>query len=139
VEIVFPVHRNPNVRTVVNEMLTGYSNIHLIEPLDYPEFIWLINKSSLILTDSGGVQEEAPSLGKPVLVLRDNTERQEGIDAGTARLVTTSSNEIFDTAFSLLTDPEEYKKMANAVNPYGDGTTSKQIVEILLQLPIGKQ
>lgn len=136
VEVVFPVHRNPNVRTVVNEMLSGFTNIHLIDPLDYPEFIWLINKSYLVLTDSGGVQEEAPSLGKPVLVMRDTTERQEGIDAGTARLVTTNSNAIFETTFTLLTDQTEYKKMANAVNPYGDGTSSEQIVKILLDLPI---
>lgn len=131
VEIVFPVHHNPNVRDIVNEVLSGIQNVHLIEPLDYPEFIWLINKSYIILTDSGGVQEEAPSLGKPVLVMRETTERHEGIDAGTAKLVTTDALKIYDTAFSLLTNKQEYRSMANAVNPYGDGTSSKKIVEIL--------
>lgn len=130
-ELVYPVHLNPNVRKVVNEELTGLTNVHLIEPLDYPYMIWMQSKSYLILTDSGGIQEEGPSLGKPVLVMRDVTERQEGVESGTAILVGTDKNKIVKEAKNLLDSPEAYKKMANAVNPYGDGTTSEQIVNIL--------
>ncbi|GHA57655.1 non-hydrolyzing UDP-N-acetylglucosamine 2-epimerase [Pontibacter akesuensis] len=133
-EIVFPVHLNPNVRQVVSKILSDIKNVHLIEPLDYPKFIWLINKSFLIITDSGGVQEEAPTLGKPVLVIRDETEREEGITAGTAKLVATNRESIYSSAYRLLTNEHEYNKMANAVNPYGDGTTSKQIVKILKEV-----
>lgn len=133
VEVVFPVHLNPNVRRTVNAVLKDVPNIHLIEPLDYPKFIWLMNMSYLIITDSGGVQEEAPSLGKPVLVVRQETEREEGIEAGTAKLVATDREGIASSANLLLSSAEEYSKMANAVNPYGDGTTSKQIAEIMFK------
>ncbi|MCX8069216.1 MAG: UDP-N-acetylglucosamine 2-epimerase (non-hydrolyzing) [Thermodesulfovibrionales bacterium] len=131
VEIVYPVHLNPNVRKPVFDILSEVKNIHLIEPLDYPNFVYLMNRSYLILTDSGGVQEEAPSLGKPVLVMREVTERTEGIDAGTARLVGTEFNKIIHETMFLLDDEAEYSKMANAVNPYGDGKTSDRIAEIL--------
>jgi UDP-N-acetylglucosamine 2-epimerase (non-hydrolysing) len=131
VEFVYPVHFNPNVRAVVNEILINLPNVHLIEPLDYPDLVWLMNKSYLVLTDSGGIQEEAPSLGKPVLVMRDVTERQEGIDAGTANLVGTDFNRIVTSTQELLDSSELYTKMAKAVNPYGDGTTSRQILDIL--------
>lgn len=131
VEIVYPVHLNPNVRKPVFEILRDTPNIHIIESLDYPSFVWLMNKSYLILTDSGGVQEEAPSLGKPVLVMRDVTERTEGIDAGTARIVGTDKDTIFNETLKLLTDMDEYESMAQSVNPYGDGKASKRIREIL--------
>lgn len=131
VELVYPVHLNPNVRKTVNEILTGVDNVKLIEPLAYPYLIWLMNKSFFVLTDSGGIQEEAPSLGKPVLVMRDVTERQEGVEAGTAKLVGTDYDVIMKEARALLEDESHYEKMANAVNPYGDGTTSKQVLEIL--------
>jgi len=131
VEIVYPVHLNPNVRKPVNEILKGHFRIHLIEPLKYPHLIWLMSKSYLVLTDSGGIQEEAPSLGKPVLVMRDVTERIEGIEAGTAKLVGTDREKIvFETA-KLLENSEEYNKMAKAINPYGDGTASKKILKII--------
>lgn len=131
VEIVYPVHLNPNVRKPVFDILSGMKNIHLIEPLDYPYLVWLLNKSHLVLTDSGGIQEEAPSLGKPVLVLRDVTERTEGIDAGTARLVGTEFDNIVNSALELLNNPAEYEKMSKAQNPYGDGHTSPRILDIL--------
>jgi len=130
-EIVYPVHLNPNVRRPVLKVLKDISNVHLIEPLDYPSFVWLMQKSYLVLTDSGGVQEEAPSLGKPVLVMRDVTERTEGIEAGTARIVGTERERIVSEALRLLQDCAEYEKMAQAVNPYGDGQASKRIVHIL--------
>lgn len=129
-EIVYPVHLNPNVRKTVGEILQGIDNVKLIEPLSYPYLIWLMSKVYLVLTDSGGIQEEAPSLGKPVLVMRDVTERMEGIEAGTAMLVGTDYHKILGEAKRLLDDEAHYKQMAQAVNPYGDGTTSKQIVEI---------
>ncbi|ERP31398.1 non-hydrolyzing UDP-N-acetylglucosamine 2-epimerase [Chitinivibrio alkaliphilus] len=131
VQLVYPVHLNPNVRTVVQEVLSGLSNVILIDPLDYPSLIWLMNRSFMVLTDSGGIQEEAPTLGKPVLVMRDVTERQEGVEAGTAKLVGTSKEVILREACALLDSTEAYTKMANAVNPYGDGTTSSQIVRIV--------
>lgn len=131
VEVVYPVHLNPNVRKTVGEILEGVPHIHLIEPLDYPYLIWLMNKSYIVMTDSGGIQEEAPALGKPVLVMRDVTERTEGIEAGTAKLVGTDKNVIIESADKLITDKNEYLKMANAVNPYGDGTTSAQVAAIL--------
>ena len=131
VQFVYPVHLNPNIRSVVNNKLKNKKNIFLIEPLDYSCMIWIMSKSFFILTDSGGVQEEAPALGKPVLVMRDVTERQEGIESGTAKLVGTDYNIIVKEATKLLTDPKTYANMANAINPYGDGTTSKQIVGIV--------
>jgi UDP-N-acetylglucosamine 2-epimerase (non-hydrolysing) len=131
VEIVYPVHLNPNVRGQVYPILRGIRNIHLIEPLEYPRLIWLMNKSYLVLTDSGGIQEEAPSLGKPVLVMRDVTERTEGIEAGTALLVGTNRKRIVDTTRRLLSDKTEYKKMAKAGNPYGDGRASERISGII--------
>lgn len=131
VEVVYPVHLNPNVRKPVNEILSGIANVHLIDPLDYPYLIWLMNKSYLVLTDSGGIQEEAPTLGKPVLVMRDVTERQEGVEAGTAMLVGTNGDVIYREAQKLLDDKVAYAKMANAVNPYGDGTAAQQIADIL--------
>jgi UDP-N-acetylglucosamine 2-epimerase (non-hydrolysing) len=134
VEVVYPVHLNPNVREPVFRILKGVPNIHLIEPLDYPSFVWLLNRSYLVLTDSGGVQEEAPSLGKPVLVMREVTERREGIDAGTAKLVGTERGKIVRETVKLLRDRGEYGRMARAVNPYGDGKTSGRIVSILKHL-----
>jgi len=131
VEIIYPVHLNPNVRGIVNKELSTTSNIHLIEPLDYPALIWLMEKSYFVLTDSGGIQEEAPTLGKPVLVMRDVTERQEGIEAGTAKLVGTNKEVILKEAFDLLDNKDAYNKMAKAVNPYGAGTTSTQVLEII--------
>jgi UDP-N-acetylglucosamine 2-epimerase (non-hydrolysing) len=131
VEVVYPVHLNPNVRKPVFGILKGMPNIHLIEPLDYPSFVWLMNESSLILTDSGGVQEEAPSLGKPVLVMRDVTERVEGVEAGTAVLVGTDREKIVAETLRLLRNREEYERMAKAVNPYGDGTACEKIAEKL--------
>ncbi|MBI9102590.1 MAG: UDP-N-acetylglucosamine 2-epimerase (non-hydrolyzing) [Spirochaetales bacterium] len=134
VQIVFPVHLNPRVKEVVNEELGGTERVHLIEPLDYPRLIWMMKKSYLVLTDSGGIQEEAPSLGKPVLVLREVTERQEGIDAGTAILVGTDRDKIIHESDKLLTDEAYYQKIACAQNPYGDGSTSKKVLDILESL-----
>lgn len=131
VEVVYPVHLNPNVQEPVNRLLAKVKNIHLLPPLDYPNLIWLMEKSYLVLTDSGGIQEEAPTLGKPVLVMREVTERQEGIDAGTAKLVGSSEAVIYSETQKLLDGQEAYGNMANAVNPYGDGTASKQIADIL--------
>ncbi len=131
VEVVFPVHLNPNVRKPVMEILRGNSRIHLMEPLDYPHLVWLMSRSYLVITDSGGIQEEAPSLGKPVLVTRNVTERVEGIEAGTAKLVGTEINRIFDEVGKLLTDRKAYLEMAKAVNPYGDGKASDRIIGIL--------
>jgi UDP-N-acetylglucosamine 2-epimerase (non-hydrolysing) len=129
--MVYPVHLNPNVREPVFRMLGQHPRIHLIEPVDYPAMIWLMHASYLILTDSGGVQEEAPTLGKPVLVMREVTERTEGIAAGTAKLVGTNPEVILREARKLLHDHEAYAAMANAVNPYGDGTTSQTIVQFV--------
>lgn len=134
VELVYPVHLNPNVRDVVNHTLSGVHNVKLIEPLAYPQLIWLMNQSYLVLTDSGGIQEEAPALGKPVLVMREVTERQEGIEAGTAMLVGTDFEKIVNECQRLLDDREHYDQMANATNPYGNGTSCKQILEIFDQL-----
>jgi UDP-N-acetylglucosamine 2-epimerase len=133
VQIVYPVHPNPNVRGVVNAELGGVPNIHLIDPQDYLPFLYLQKQSYLVLTDSGGVQEEAPSLGKPVLVMRDNTERPEGVLAGTARLVGTDVDKILFHANSLLDDQIAYRGMAERHNPYGDGRASARIVEELLR------
>jgi UDP-N-acetylglucosamine 2-epimerase (non-hydrolysing) len=134
VEIVYPVHLNPNVRRHVYPILNGIKNIHLIDPLEYPHLIWLMNKSYLILTDSGGIQEEAPSLGKPVLVLRDVTERTEGIEAGTGILVGTNKKKIVDSTRTLLFNHRVYRKMAQRRNPYGDGKSSSRIRDILQRL-----
>ena len=131
VVIVFPVHKNPAVRQVVEEVLGGVDGVKLVEPLDYQPFANLMNKSYLVLTDSGGLQEEAPSLGKPVLVLRENTERPEAVSAGTAELVGIDREKIYATTKRLLTDKNEYDRMAKAVNPYGDGRASERIAEAL--------
>ncbi|WP_286724177.1 UDP-N-acetylglucosamine 2-epimerase (non-hydrolyzing) [Pelotomaculum sp. PtaB.Bin117] len=131
VEVVFPVHKNPLVRSVVEEELGGRDRIHLIEPLDYQPFANLINRSYLVLSDSGGLQEEAPALGKPVLVLRSTTERPEAVDAGTVRLVGTAREAVLSETRRLLEDHECYGKMANAVNPYGDGLASRRIVQAI--------
>ena len=132
VELVYPVHPNPNVRKAANQILAGVPRIHLIEPLEYRPFVQLMNKCYLILTDSGGVQEEAPTLGKPVLVLRTTTERPEAIEAGTAKLVGTDGPRIIAEAEKLLDDPREYRAMATKMNPYGDGKASSRIIDIIL-------
>ena len=132
VKVIYPVHKNPKVREIANRILTGNSRIKLIEPLDVIDFHNLMNKSYLILTDSGGIQEEAPSLGKPVLVLRDTTERPEGIRVGTLKLVGTDEEEIYKQTKLLLDNKEEYNKMAKATNPYGDGLASKKIVDAII-------
>lgn len=131
--IVYPVHLNPNVQKPVYEILSDLPNVHLIAPQDYLAFTWLLDRSYLVLTDSGGIQEEAPSLGKPVLVMRETTERPEGIDAGVAKLVGTDVNRIVERVQLLLEDRETYERMSRAQNPYGDGTTSKQIADILTE------
>ena len=133
VQIVYPVHMNPNVKEPVYRILGGVENVHLIEPLDYAQFVFLMKRAYLILTDSGGIQEEAPSLGKPVLVMRGKTERPEAIEAGTARLVGTDSNRIFRETQRLLDNADEYDKMARAVNPFGDGKAAERIVQVLLR------
>ena len=132
VSIIYPVHLNPNVRGPVNRLLTGIENIHLIEPLDYLPFVHLMKKAYLILTDSGGIQEEAPSLGKPVLVMRDTTERPEAITAGTVRLVGTDTDTIVEEIGSLLDDKAAYRSMSRAHNPYGDGKACQRLLETLL-------
>jgi UDP-N-acetylglucosamine 2-epimerase (non-hydrolysing) len=129
--IIFPVHLNPNVRAVMNERLAGLDNVALIEPLDYPHFARLLGLAHIMLTDSGGVQEEAPALGKPVLVMRETTERPEGVEAGTARLVGTQTCRIVSEIFSLLDDSTAYEAMARAHNPFGDGHSARRIVEII--------
>lgn len=132
-QFVYPVHLNPNVRKPVYSLLGNQGNIHLIEPLDYLPFVALMNRATIILTDSGGVQEEAPSLGKPVLVMRATTERPEAVDMGTVKLVGTNVNEIIDNVNSLLTNKKAYSRMASAVNPYGDGRATERIVSTCLQ------
>lgn len=134
VQIIYPVHLNPNVQKPVYELLGAVSNIHLIEPLAYPAFVWLMNQSYLIITDSGGVQEEAPSLGKPVLVMRETTERPEAVEAGTVLLVGTDKEKIVSEANSLLIDTERYKLMSGLHNPYGDGLASQRIAEFVKSL-----
>ncbi len=138
VAIIFPVHPNPNVRRVMDGALAGLANVTMIEPLDYPHFARLLAIAEIMLTDSGGVQEEAPALGKPVLVMRETTERPEGVEAGTARLVGTDTARIVSEIFNLLDDKAAYEAMAQAHNPFGDGQTSRRIVE-LLGHEIGKQ
>ena len=131
VGIIFPVHPNPNVRGVMDAALAGLANVAMIEPLDYPSFARLIGIAEIMLTDSGGVQEEAPALGKPVLVMRETTERPEGVAAGTARLVGTDVSNIVTGIFTLLDDKAAYEKMARAHNPFGDGKSARRIVELL--------
>lgn len=131
IQIVYPVHLNPNVQKPVYELLSSIKNIKLIDPLSYPAFVWLMNKSYLIITDSGGVQEEAPSLGKPVLVMRDTTERPEAVEAGTVILVGTETEKIVSEATKLLEDKELYEKMSELHNPYGDGEACQRIVSFI--------
>ena len=132
VEVVFPVHRNPKVREVVRQELGGIERVHLIDPLEYQPFANLMARSYLVLTDSGGIQEEAPSLGKPVLVLRDTTERPEAVESGTVKLIGTEKERVYSETQSLLADEEEYRRMATACNPYGDGQAAKRIVQTIL-------
>jgi len=131
VAVIFPVHLNPNVRAIMNKRLGNLSNVALIEPLDYPNFVRLLSIAEIMLTDSGGVQEEAPALGKPVLVMRETTERPEGVTAGTAKLVGTQTKTIVTEMFNLLDDKAAYEKMARAHNPFGDGKSALRIVELL--------
>ena len=131
VEFIYPVHLNPNVREPVFSILSGAPNIHLIEPLDYLPFVALMERSTLLLSDSGGIQEEAPSLGKPVLVMREETERPEAIEAGTVKLVGTNEERLVEETSRLLTDPEAYAAMSHAKNPFGDGTAATQIADLL--------
>ena len=133
VKVIYPIHMNPKVREVANEIFANCSKVKLIEPLEVFDFHNFQNKSYLILTDSGGIQEEAPSLGKPVLVLRDTTERPEGIKAGTLKLVGTNEEVIYEETKKLLTDINEYNKMSKASNPYGDGLASKRIVDAIIE------
>jgi UDP-N-acetylglucosamine 2-epimerase (non-hydrolysing) len=132
-QIVYPVHLNPAVQEPVRRILGDTPNVHLIEPLDYLPFVYLMSRSHLIVTDSGGVQEEAPSLGKPVLVMRDTTERPEAVEAGTVKLVGTNSERIVRETLRLLDDPAAYTTMARALNPYGDGLASARIVDAILR------
>ena len=131
IQVLYPVHFNPNVKEPVNRYLKDLDNVFLIEPQQYLSFCYLMNRASIILTDSGGIQEEAPSLGKPVLVMRETTERPEAVDAGTVRLVGTDVNLIIDQVDLLLTDSAEYQKMSKAHNPYGDGFACGRILEFL--------
>lgn len=133
VQIVYPVHLNPNVQKPVREILGDVANIHLIDPLSYPAFVWAMDRSKIIITDSGGVQEEAPSLGKPVLVMRETTERPEAVEAGTVLLVGTDSEKIVREALDLLSNKQRYAQMSRIDNPYGDGTASEKITNILNQ------
>src|SRR5690554_532578 len=133
IQIIYPVHLNPNVKGVVHELLDGIENIHLINPLSYPAFVWLMNEAYMIITDSGGVQEEAPSLGKPVLVMRNTTERPEAVDAGTVILVGTDKDKIVSEAQALLEDTVRYKHMSTLHNPYGDGKACERILAAILK------
>ena len=135
VDFVYPIHLNPNIRRPVQEIINGSrSNVYLLEPLSYLEFVAMMQQCTLILTDSGGIQEEAPAFGKPVLVMRDTTERPEAIEAGTARLVGTDRSTIEQHVAHLLTDPEEYNIMAHAVNPFGDGHAAERIADTILNI-----
>ena len=133
VKVIYPVHLNPAVREAADEILGGHERVRLTEPMEVIDFHNFLARSYMILTDSGGIQEEAPSLGKPVLVMRDTTERPEGIEAGTLKLVGTDEENIYREFRRLLEDKKEYKKMSMAKNPYGDGKASERIVEILLE------
>lgn len=132
--VVYPVHLNPNVQNPVTKILSDIPNVYLIKPLEYLEFIYLMNLSKIILTDSGGIQEEAPSLGKPVLVMRDNTERPEAVLANTVKLVGTNIEKIITSVNQLLSDEKSYKFMSSASNPYGDGNAAKKIISIIREL-----
>jgi UDP-N-acetylglucosamine 2-epimerase (non-hydrolysing) len=132
IQIVYPVHLNPNVRKIVYETLSGIPNISLIEPVNYEELVSLMSRAYLVMTDSGGIQEEAPSLHKPVLVLRDTTERPEAIEAGAAKLVGTDADRIYSETRRLIEEPESYSQMSQAINPYGDGRAGQRIVQFLL-------
>lgn len=133
VKVIYPIHKNPAVREIANQYFAGQDRIRLIEPLDVFDFHNYIKRSYLIMTDSGGIQEEAPSLGKPVLVMRDTTERPEGIEAGTLKLVGTTEDSVYDEAISLIKDTKAYEKMSMASNPYGDGHASEKITNIIIQ------
>ncbi|RYU46103.1 UDP-N-acetylglucosamine 2-epimerase (non-hydrolyzing) [Aliivibrio finisterrensis] len=132
-QVLYPVHLNPNVREPVNRILKGVDNVHLIEPQDYLPFVYLMNQAHIILTDSGGIQEEAPSLGKPVLVMRDTTERPEAVEAGTVKLVGTNKQAIIDAVENLLTNQADYESMSRAHNPYGDGQACNRIIDSIKQ------
>ncbi|QOL24409.1 UDP-N-acetylglucosamine 2-epimerase (non-hydrolyzing) [Thalassotalea sp. LPB0316] len=133
IDVVYPVHLNPNVREPVERLLSETLNVHLIEPLEYLPFVYLMNRSNIILTDSGGIQEEAPSLGKPVLVMRNTTERPEALEAGTVKLVGTDVEVIFNEISTLLTNQEAYDAMSFAHNPYGDGNACQRIIDALIR------
>ena len=133
-KIIYPVHLNPKVQEPVNRILNGISNIFLIEPLSYPNFIWLMNRAKIIITDSGGVQEEAPSLGKPVLVMRDTTERPEAVEAGTVILVGTDKEKIVNETLDLLNNQDRFEQMSTLHNPYGDGNACNRIIEYILEI-----
>ena len=130
--VIYPVHLNPAVRDTVNSILGGMDRVKLIDPIDVQDMHNLMDRSHIIMTDSGGLQEEAPSLGKPVLVLRTETERPEAVEAGTVKLVGIDEDDIFNSATTLLTNPAEYERMAKAINPYGDGYASNRIVKAIL-------
>lgn len=132
VEAIFPVHKNPKVREIVREELGVLDRVHLIEPMDYEPFANLMAKVDIVLTDSGGIQEEAPALGKPVLVLRDTTERPEAVEAGTVKLVGTAYEDVLHETNLLLDDAEHYRSMAEAANPYGDGRACERIIKAIL-------
>jgi UDP-N-acetylglucosamine 2-epimerase (non-hydrolysing) len=141
VDFVYPMHLNPNVRKPIHEVfgedLTNLGNMFFIEPLEYLSFVYLMEKSNIVLTDSGGIQEEAPGLGKPVLVMRDTTERPEALDAGTVKLVGTNFDKIVYEVSELIEDAAYYEKMSKAVNPYGDGLASKRIIDMLINVKLG--
>ena len=139
VEFVYPVHLNPNVREPVGRLLGNRANVHLVEPAPYPEFVWLMDRAHVILTDSGGVQEEAPSLKKPILVMRETTERPEAVEAGAVELVGTSIEAITDGVATLLTDEKEYQRRQVEKNPYGDGRAAERIVDLMLEQSWTKQ
>ena len=132
--IVYPVHLNPKVQVPVNKILGNKSNVLLISPLSYPDFVWLMNRSTIVITDSGGVQEEAPTLGKPVLVLRENTERPEAVNEGTVLLVGTDAEAIVNETLDLLSNNERFRKMSELQNPYGDGTACDRIIEFMISI-----
>jgi UDP-N-acetylglucosamine 2-epimerase (hydrolysing) len=133
VHVIYPAHPNPNVQEAVNECLRELERVHVLPPQSYPEFVKLMRDCDIVLTDSGGVQEEAPSLGKPVLVLRETTERPEGVDGGTARLIGTDTQRIVDETSALLDNAEVYDAMAKAINPYGDGMAAQRIVTAVVE------
>lgn len=133
VQFVYPVHLNPNIRGPVHQLLSGHSNVHLIPPAEYPEFVWLMDQSTLILSDSGGVQEEAPSLQKPVLVTRESTERPEAVAAGATRLIGTDPDRVFAEVSRLLTDHDAYAAMQVDTNPYGDGKSAERILRLIVE------